>query len=122
MHVSIGKDDPFTLRLLKPCNQRVRFPKPTARQVGDINDFQILVCTFEIVKDCRSPVPRAIVDGDDFKTGIILREKRCNGSRKLLRFVPGRKYDGNEGALLINTGIVSASHGSRAMPKAARIP
>src|ERR1700686_2959959 len=95
MDVRIRKNEPFALRLFEPRNQRVRFPEPSWRQIRNIDDFQIRFRAFEIMKDRRSLVLGAVVDGDHLKLGIILGKKRLDSAGELFRFVPRGKNYGN---------------------------
>src|SRR5215472_3432638 len=40
VHVSIGKEQPVTVRLVGRAPHRVNLAQPTRRQLGDVNDFQ----------------------------------------------------------------------------------
>ena len=123
MDVRIGEHDPVAARLFKARDQRVRFSQPTRRQVGDIDDIQISTRALEFVKDGGSLVRGAVIDGDDFKTGIILRQQRCERGGKFFRFIARGKNNGNRAARPAEAiGVTSESHGRRAMPMPARMP
>jgi hypothetical protein len=82
--------------LFEPRDERVRFPEPAGRQVRDIDDLEVLVRAFEFVKDCGRLVLRTVVDGDNLKSWIILREECREGSGELFRFIPRGKNHRDE--------------------------
>ena len=103
MHVGVGEKEQVAARLRRPRVQGVVFAEPARRQVGDMDDVQLWVGRAHTLQNRTSRVGRAVVQGDNFKIWVVLRQNGLEGGPDGVRLVEGGDDDGD---LRVGCGLV----------------
>ena len=88
-HVGVGRENPTPARSVERLLQREGFSEPARGRLRAFDDAKPLVSGERTQHRARS-VGRAVVDGDDFKVFVVLREDGADALQKDSMFLVAR--------------------------------